>query len=65
MYDRKLLADLSRSVWESLKVFLQEAIPQNDPIPGAVIAIQPFGDGNRFEICPHRWRPFSGIRCSG
>jgi ribosomal protein S27E len=44
LYDRKLLADLSRCAWESLKVFLQEAVPQNDPIPGAVIAIQTFGD---------------------
>ena len=44
MYDRKLLADLSRYAWESLKVFLQEAVPENDPIPGAVIAMQTFGD---------------------
>ncbi len=26
LYDRKLLADLSRCAWESLKVFLQEAV---------------------------------------
>jgi len=44
LYDRKLLADLSRCAWESLKVFLQEAVPENDPIPGAVIAMQTFGD---------------------
>ena len=44
LYDRKLLADLSRCAWESLKVFLQEAVPENDPIPGAVIAVQTFGD---------------------
>jgi hypothetical protein len=25
---------------------------ENDPIPGAVIAVQTFGDGDRFEICP-------------
>jgi hypothetical protein len=37
-------ADLSRCAWESLKVFLQEAVPENDPIPGAVIAVQTFGD---------------------
>ena len=40
LYDRKLLADLSRCAWESLKVFLQEAVPENDPIPSVVIAIQ-------------------------
>jgi Putative transposase len=44
LYDRKLLADLSRCAWESLKVFLREAVPENDPIPGAVIAMQTFGD---------------------
>jgi hypothetical protein len=26
------------------KVFLQEAVPQNDPLPGAEIAMQTFGD---------------------
>jgi len=45
------LADLSRCAWESLKAFLQEAIPENDPIPGAVIAVQTFGDFLRFN--PH------------
>ena len=44
LYDRKLLADLSRCAWESLKVFLRDAVPENDPSPGAVIAIQTFGD---------------------
>jgi hypothetical protein len=27
-----------------MKVFLQEAVPENEPIPGAVVAIQSFGD---------------------
>jgi hypothetical protein len=54
LYDRKLLADLSRCVWESLKVFIQDAVPENDPMPGAVIAVQTFGDGDRFQICPHQ-----------
>jgi ribosomal protein S27E len=44
LYDRKLLADLSRGAWESLKVFLQDAVPEDDPVPGAVIAMQTFGD---------------------
>ncbi len=44
LYDRKLLADLSRCAWESLKVFIQDAVPEDNPIPGAVIAIQTFGD---------------------
>ncbi len=44
LYDRKLLAALSRSAWESLKVFIQQAVPEKEPIPGAVIAMQTFGD---------------------
>jgi hypothetical protein len=27
-----------------VKVFLQDAVPENNPIPGAVIAVQTFGD---------------------
>jgi hypothetical protein len=44
LYDRKLLADLSRCAWESLKAFLRDAVPEDDPVPGAVIAVQTFGD---------------------
>ncbi len=44
LYDRKLLANLSRCAWESLKVFMQEAVPEKALIPGAVIAVQTFGD---------------------
>jgi len=44
LYDRKLLADLSRCAWESLKVFMQQAVPEKEPIPGAAIAVQTFGD---------------------
>jgi hypothetical protein len=44
LYDRKLLAGLSRCAWDALKVFLQHSVPETDPILGAVIAIQTFGD---------------------
>ena len=44
LYDRKLLAKLSRCAWESLKVFMQNAVPEKEPLPGAVIAVQTFGD---------------------
>lgn len=44
LYDRKLLADLSRCAWKSLKIFIQNSVPEFNPIPGAVIAIQTFGD---------------------
>ena len=44
LYDRSLLSDLSRCAWEALRVFFQEALPQGDGVPGAVIAIQTVGD---------------------
>jgi hypothetical protein len=44
LYDRDLLSDLSRCAWESLKLFLREAVPEKNPLPGAIIAIQTFGD---------------------
>ena len=44
LYDRKLLSDLSRCGWESLKEFFKETVPENGAVPGAVIAIQTFRD---------------------
>lgn len=44
LYDRRLLSGLSRCGWESLKLFFQEAVPGGDAVPGAVVAIQTFGD---------------------
>jgi hypothetical protein len=44
LYDRKLLSDLSRCGWESLKELFKETVPENGAVPGAVIAIQTFGD---------------------
>ncbi|MDQ5984573.1 MAG: hypothetical protein CSYNP_00268 [Syntrophus sp. SKADARSKE-3] len=44
LYDRKLLADLSRCAWDAPKIFIQEAVPEDYHIPGAVIAVQTFGD---------------------
>jgi hypothetical protein len=51
LYDRKLLSELSRCAWESLKVFFQETVSEEDAVPGAVIAIQTFGDFLAFN--PH------------
>jgi hypothetical protein len=44
LYDRRLLSELSRCAWDALKVFFQTIIPEEDAVPGAVIAIQTFGD---------------------
>lgn len=51
LFDGKLHADLCRCAWESLKVSLRKAIPENNPLPGAVIAIRTFGDFQGFN--PH------------
>jgi hypothetical protein len=37
-------SELSRSAWEALKVYLKSTVPGQDAVPGAVIAIQTFGD---------------------
>jgi hypothetical protein len=34
---------LNRYAWESLKVFIEKAVPEKEPVPGAVIAVQTFG----------------------
>ena len=44
LYDRKLLSELSRCAWETLKEVFQEVVPEEDAVPGAVIAIHSFGD---------------------
>ena len=44
LYDRSLLSDLSRCAWETLKSFHQCASGKENATPGAVIAIQSFGD---------------------
>ena len=44
LFKRSLLHDLSCCAWESLKIFLQNAVPESNPIPGAARAIQTFGD---------------------
>jgi len=49
--DCNLLSELSRCAWESLKVFFQEATPEEDALPGAAVAIQSFG--NYLGFNPH------------
>jgi hypothetical protein len=44
LYDRSLLSELSRCAWETLKEFFQEAFPEKDAVPRAIIAIPMFGD---------------------
>ena len=44
LYDRKLLSELSRCAWETLKEFFQEVVPEEGAVPGAVIAIHTFCD---------------------
>ena len=51
MYDRKLLAKLSQCAWKVLSAYLKTSSSYGDAIPGAVIAVQTFGDFLNFN--PH------------
>ncbi len=51
MYDRRLLAKLSRCAWNVVRRYLTEAVPYDDAVPGAVITVQTFGDALNFN--PH------------
>jgi hypothetical protein len=51
MFDRSLLSKLSQSAWNVLSQYLRQAVPYEDAVPGAVNAIQSFGDFLNFN--PH------------
>jgi hypothetical protein len=40
LYDRSLLSELGRCVWESLKMFLRETVPQRGAVPRVFTSIQ-------------------------
>ena len=44
LYDRSLLSDISRCGWEALKAFYKTGVRDATAVPGAVVAIQTFGD---------------------
>ena len=44
MLDRKLLTKLSRCAWKVLSRYLKQTVAFEDAVPGAVIAVQSFGD---------------------
>jgi len=51
MYDRSLLSKLSLCAWKVLKLYLQQAVPYDDAVSGAVIALQSFDGFQNFN--PH------------
>jgi len=51
MYDRSLLSKLCRCAWKVLSLYLTQGVSLDDPKPGAVIAVQTFGDLLNFN--PH------------
>lgn len=53
MYDRKLLSKLSQCAWKVLSDYLQQSVPVYDATPGAVIAVQTFGDFLNFNSHLH------------
>ncbi len=51
LFNRKLLAKLSRCAWRVLSVYLKQTVPFADAMPGAAIAVHTFGDFQQFN--PH------------
>ncbi len=51
MFDRRLLPGLSKCAWRALSAYLQSAVVYPDARPGAIIAVQTFGDFLNFN--PH------------
>ena len=53
MMDRSLLAKLSQCAWKVLSRYLKQAVPYEHAVPGAVIAVQSFGDFQQFNSHLH------------
>lgn len=51
LYDRKLVADLSRCAWEAIRFFMPCAVDEQASEPSAILATQTFGD------FPDRYHP--------
>ena len=51
LFNRKLLAKLSRCAWKVLSAYLKQAVPFDDAVPGAAIAVHTFGEFQQFN--PH------------
>jgi hypothetical protein len=58
LHDRKMLAELSRCGWDALRSFLKAAVHESAGLPGAVIAVQRFGD------FPERFHPHCHVLCT-
>jgi len=48
MYDRKLLAKLSKCAWNILSDYLKQTVHDGQAAPAAVISVQTFGWSFRF-----------------
>jgi hypothetical protein len=53
LFNRKLLAKLSRCACKGLGTYLNQAVPFDDAMPGPVIAAQTFGDFQKFNSHLH------------
>src|SRR3989339_124787 len=51
LYDRKLLAKLSKCAWNVITAYLKSTVLDKDAVPGASIAVQTYGDFLNFN--PH------------
>ncbi len=51
LYDRTLLAKLSKCAWSVITAYLKSTVPGGEAVPGASIAVQTYGDFLNFN--PH------------
>ena len=62
MFDRSLLANLSRCAWKVLNLYLTQAVPYDDAKAGAAVAVQNFGDFQNFIPIYMSWPPTAAFR---
>ncbi len=53
LFDRKLLAKLSVRAWNVIKRYLQSSVDDKNPVPGANIAVQTYGNFLNFNSHLH------------
>jgi hypothetical protein len=65
MFDRKLLAKLSRCAWKVLGTYLKQTVPFDDAVPGAAIALHTISDFQQFNPHLHLIATDSGLSGGG
>jgi len=65
LYDRTLLKNLSLCAWKVLSQYLSQSIPHDDTTPAAIVAVQTFGEFQKFHPHLHILAPDGCFREDG